>query len=162
MEYACRNCFAHGRWKGTKQASCQEKLLRHIYCTRWPLWRKSTYLDGYLHPLSSGRELIQWMCSHGSFGLSVILVPCWMRRHMFVFLVCIIKYYFDASFHCEQIGNPCLLDDTYVYWGCTWDFQDFHLHNLDIIHDVIAIIHSTFHDGALCMMLMMLRRMHTG
>ena len=81
---------------------------------------------------------------------------------MFVLLVCILRDDFDASFHCEQIGNPCLLDDAYLYWGCTWGFHPCHLHDLYILHDVIAILHGTFHNGGVCMMLMMLKRMHTG
>ena len=139
---------------------------------------------------------------------------------MFVFLVCILIDDFVASFHCEKIGNLFLLNDAYLYWGCTWDFHPCHFNFMDFIFDscvhwahknlprrleglvwihphfgdiyfmmdklymfcpssesgillcnlhdsvihygVIAILHSTFHDGDLCMMLMMLRRMHMG
>ena len=81
---------------------------------------------------------------------------------MFVFLVFILRDDFDASFHCEHIGNPCLFDDSYLHWGCTWDFNPCHFHDLDIPRDVIAILHNIFHNGGLCIMLMMLRRMHTG
>ena len=99
------------------------------------MWRKTTHLDGFLHHLTSGRELSHWMCSHGSFGLSVIPFPCWMRRHMFVFTACIIRDYFDASFSCEQTGNPCLLDDSYPYSGRVWDFHPWHLSLIDFIFD---------------------------
>ena len=79
---------------------------------------------------------------------------------MFVLHVFIRRDDFDASFNYEKIGNPCLLDDSYIHWACTLDFHPCHLHDLDIPYVVIAILHSTFHDGGLCMMLMMLRRMH--
>ena len=73
-------------------------------------------MDGCFHPLTNGRDLNHYMCSHGSFGLSVIPFPFGMRRHMFVFLVCILTNNFDASFHWEKIGDPFLLDDSYIYW----------------------------------------------
>ena len=76
MESSRRKMYVHDQWKTTKQANFQEKLLRHISCTRWPLWRKSTHLDVCFHPLTNGRELIHWMCSHGSFAWSVIPFPC--------------------------------------------------------------------------------------
>ena len=79
---------------------------------------------------------------------------------MFVFFVFILRDDFDASFHCDHIGNPCLLDDAYLYWRCTWDFHPCHLHDSNILHDAIVILHKTFHDGGFCMMLNILRRMH--
>ena len=115
MESSCRKLYARDQWKVAKQANYQEKLLRNISCTRWFMWRKFTHLDGCLHPLTSDRDLIHWMCSIGPLGWSVITLPCWMRRHIFVFPVCIPRDNCDASFYCEKFGNPCLLDDAYLH-----------------------------------------------
>ena len=122
MESYCINISAHGLWKEAKKEIFQEKLLRHISCTRWPMWRKFRKLDGWLHPLTSGRDFNHWMCSHGCFGLSVFPFPCWIRRHMFVFPSCILGDIFDASFYYEHPRNTCLLDDAYPSCGWTWDF----------------------------------------
>ena len=135
MESSCRKISAHDQWKADKQANFQEKLLRKIYCTRWYLWRKSTHLDRCLHPLDGGRELSHWMCSHGPFGLSVILFSCWMRNHMFVFPACILGDNFDVSFYCEHLCHPSMLDDAYPYCGWTWYFHPCHLSFMDFIFD---------------------------
>ena len=58
MESSCRKNSPPEQLKEIKQENYQEKLLRRISCIRWPLWRKSTHLDGFLHPSTSGRELI--------------------------------------------------------------------------------------------------------
>ena len=121
IESSYRKNSTHDQWKEAKQANCQEKLLRNISCIRWPLWRNSTHLDVCLNPLMSCRDLSHWMCSHVPFGQSVITFPCWMRRHIFVFHACILGDNCDASFYCDQFRNPCLLDDSYIHWGCTWD-----------------------------------------
>ena len=133
MESSCRKIYAHDQWKETKQANFQEKLLRNISCTRWPLWRKSTHLDGCLHPFINGRDLIHWICSCEPFGWSVIAFPCWMRRHMFVFPACILGDIFDASICCEKPRNPCLLDYSYNSCGYTWDFHPCHLRFIHFI-----------------------------
>ena len=101
MESSCRKNSAHDQWKVDKQANCQEKLLRKISCIRWYLWRKSTQLDRCLHPLTSGRELSHWKCSHGPFSWSISTLLDWMMGHLFIFHACIFGDNCDASSYCE-------------------------------------------------------------
>ena len=113
--------FAHEQWKEAKQANCQEDLMRKISCIKWSWCRKSTQLDGLLYPMTSGRELSNWRCSHGNFGWSVSTLSDWMMGHLFIFPSCIFGHNCDASYYCEKFGKPCWLDDSYTHWGWTWD-----------------------------------------
>ena len=55
-----------------------------------------------------------------------------------------------------------MMDNLFMFWpSLESDILLCDLHDSLILHGVISILHSTFHDGGLCMMLMMLTRMHT-
>ena len=54
---------------------------------------------------------------------------------MFVFPTCILRDNFDALFYFENLGNPFLYDDSYPYYGWTWDFHPCHLRFIDFIFD---------------------------
>ena len=75
-------------------------------------------MDGFLYPMNSGRDLINWKCSHGTFGWSVSTLSDWMIGHLFIFPACICGDNCDASSYCE---HPCCLNDAYTHWGWTWD-----------------------------------------
>ena len=89
MESSCRKISAHEQWKVVEQANCQEELMRKISCIKWSWLRKYTQLDGFLYPLTRGRDLIHWKCSHGPSGWIVSTFSGWMRGHLFVFPACI-------------------------------------------------------------------------
>ena len=60
--------------------------MRKTSCIKWSWWRKYTQLDGFLYPMTNGRELSHWKCSHGTFGWSVSTLSDWMMGHLFIFL----------------------------------------------------------------------------
>ena len=111
MESSCRKNSAHEQWKETEQSNCQEELMRKTSYIKWSWWRKYTQLDGFLYPMTSGRELSHWKFSNGNFGWSASTLSDWMMGHLFIFLACICGDNCDASSYCEQFGHPCWLDD---------------------------------------------------
>ena len=55
-----------------------------------------------------------------------------------------------------------MMDNLSMFWpSLESDILLCHLHDSVILHGVISILHTTFHDGGFCMMLIMLRRMYT-